>query len=40
MTNDTPIQFPQREDVQEDMRALFRGAIRLTLESFLEEELV
>ena len=37
MTNDTPIQFPEREDVQEDMRALFRGAIRLTLESFLED---
>jgi len=34
------MQFPAREDVQEDLRALFRGAIRFTLEAFLEEELV
>ena len=40
MSNDTPIQFPERQDVQEDLRALFRGAIRFTLEAFLEEELV
>jgi putative transposase len=40
MNNDTPTQFPEREDVQEDLRDLFRGAIRLSLESFLEEQLV
>lgn len=40
MSNDTPIQLPAREDVQEGLRELFRGAIRFTLESFLEEELV
>ena len=40
MNNDTPIQFPEREDVQEDLRDLFRGAIRFSLEAFLEEQLV
>ena len=40
MSNDTPIQFPEREDVQEDLRDLFRGAIRFSLEAFLEEQLV
>ena len=40
MSEDTPIPFPAREDVQEDLRDLFRGAIRFTLESFLEQELV
>jgi len=40
MNNDTPTQFPEREDVQEDLRDLFRGAIRFTLEAFLEEQLV
>lgn len=40
MSNDTPIEFPERQDVQEDLRALFRGAIRFTLEAYLEEELV
>ncbi len=40
MSDDTAIPFPAREDVQEDLRALFRGAIRFTLESFLEQELV
>lgn len=40
MSDDTPIPFPARGDVQEDLRALFRGAIRFTLESFLEQELV
>lgn len=40
MSEDTPIQFPDREDVQEDLRDLFRGAIRFTLENFLEQELI
>ena len=40
MSNDTPIELPTREDVREDLSELFRGAIRFTLESFLEEELV
>ena len=40
MNNDTPIQFPEREDVQDDLRDVFRGAIRFTLEAFLEEQLV
>ncbi len=40
MNNDTPIQFPEREDVQNDLRDVFRGAIRFTLEAFLEEQLV
>ncbi len=40
MNNDTPIQFPEREDVQDDLRDVFRGAIRFTLEALLEEQLV
>jgi transposase-like protein len=40
VSNDTPIQFPEQHDVQEDLRAVFRGAIRFTLEAFLEQELV
>ena len=40
MNNDTPIAFPEGPDVQEDLRGLFRGAIRFTLEAFLEEQLV
>ena len=40
MSNDTPIQFPEREDVQNDLHDVFRGAIRLTLEALLEEQLV
>jgi transposase-like protein len=40
VSDDTPIAFPTRDDVQEDLRELFRGAIRFTLESFLEEQLV
>ena len=40
MTNDTPIQFPEQEEVRQDLSELFRGAIRMSLETFLEEELI
>jgi transposase-like protein len=40
VSDDTPIPFPARQDVQEDLREVFRGAIRFSLEAFLEEQLV
>ncbi|AEI62420.1 transposase mutator type [Corallococcus macrosporus] len=36
--DDTEFESPAHEAVQADLRALFRGAIRMTLEALLEEE--
>ncbi|AEI68736.1 transposase mutator type [Corallococcus macrosporus] len=36
--DDTEFESPAHEEVQADLRALFRGAIRMTLEALLEEE--
>ena len=39
MSNDAPTPFPTQEEVTLDLQSVFRGAIRLALESLLEEEL-
>ncbi|NVJ08638.1 transposase [Myxococcus sp. AM001] len=36
--DDTEFESPTHEEVQTDLRALFRGAIRMTLEALMEEE--
>ncbi|GHH00459.1 hypothetical protein [Comamonas sp. JC664] len=35
---DTEFESPAHEEVQADLRALFQGAIRMTLEALLEGE--
>ena len=39
MDNDAPTPFPTQEEVTVDLQSVFRGAIRMALESLLEEEL-
>ena len=39
MMNLTEVELPSQEDVRADLRSVFLGAIRVTLESLLEEEL-
>ena len=39
MNNDAPTPFPTQEEVTVDLQSVFRGAIRVALESLLEEEL-
>jgi putative transposase len=39
VTNLTEIELPSQEDVRADLRSVFLGAIRVTLESLLEEEI-
>ncbi len=39
MSNDAPMPFPTQEEVTVDLQSVFRGAIRMALESLLEEEL-
>jgi len=39
VTNLTDIELPSQEDVRVDLRSVFLGAIRVTLESLLEEEI-
>ena len=39
MTQDARNSLPMQADIQDDLRTAFRGAVRLALEGFLEEEL-
>ena len=39
MQDATDFEAPSQEDVRADLLGLFRGAIRMTLESMLEEEI-
>ena len=39
VTDVTDFELPSQEDVRADLRSVFRGAIRMTLETLLEEEI-